>query len=301
MIYQIDHTTTYEYSDPVSLCHNLVHLHPRSCPQQSLLRAYLTVDPLPALTQDFHDFFGNPVSAFTIEHPHRQMRIAAHYQVEVKPARMMELEESPSWERVQEAVRADSSPTGIDAIQFAFDSTYIKCHEELAEFARPSFPEGKPFLLAVLDLTKRIYRGFRYDPQATTLATPLHDVLLHRRGVCQDFAHLQIGCLRSLGLPARYVSGYVLTKPPPGKPRLVGADASHAWIAVYCPDVGWVDFDPTNNLIPQETHITLAWGRDYDDVSPIKGVILGGGSHTMAVSVHVEPTESGTPRHRERE
>jgi transglutaminase-like putative cysteine protease len=159
----------------------------------------------------------------------------------------------------------------------------------LRRYAAASFPAGRPTLEALLDLTQRIYRDFTYDPRATTVSTPLNQVWRTRRGVCQDFAHFQIGCLRALGLPARYVSGYLVTKPPPGKPRLVGADASHAWVALYCPGVGWIDADPTNNVLPAEHHITVAYGRDFSDVSPVKGVILGGGHHTLSVAVDVTP------------
>jgi transglutaminase-like putative cysteine protease len=184
-------------------------------------------------------------------------------------------------------VASDRSPTILDAYQFVFDSRYIQCGADLARYAAPSFDAGRPLLEVVQDLTRRIHTDFRYDQQATTLATPLRDVLENRRGVCQDFAHLQIGCLRSMGVPARYVSGYLRTRPNLERPPAVGAHASHAWLSVFCPDFGWIDVDPTNDLIPSDTHITLAWGRDYDDVSPIKGVILGGGHHTVAVAVDV--------------
>jgi transglutaminase-like putative cysteine protease len=163
---------------------------------------------------------------------------------------------------------------------------------DLRAYAQPSFPSGRPWLAGVLDLTQRIHRDFQYDSAATTVNTPVADVLKVRRGVCQDFAHLQIACLRSVGLPARYVSGYLLTVPPAGQPRLVGADASHAWLAAFCPEVGWIDFDPTNNQIPSTRYITLAWGRDYSDVCPIKGVLVGGGQHRMRVAVDVVPLEA---------
>jgi transglutaminase-like putative cysteine protease len=159
----------------------------------------------------------------------------------------------------------------------------------LRQLAEPSFTPGRPWLEAVLDLTKRIYTEFKYDPAATNVNTALDTVLRIKRGVCQDFAHLQIGCLRSMGLPARYVSGYLLTAPPPGQPKLVGSDASHAWTAAFSPEAGWIDFDPTNNIIPGIGHVTLAWGRDYGDVCPIKGVLVGGGQHRMRVAVDVAP------------
>ena len=177
----------------------------------------------------------------------------------------------------------------MEACSFTFDSHYVKRSPALAEYATPSFAPGRPILDATADLSARIHREFRYDAKATTISTPLAEVLANRHGVCQDFAHLAIGCLRSLGLAARYVSGYLESRPPPGRARLVGADASHAWLAVFAPGLGWVDFDPTNNVLPSERHLTLAWGRDYGDVSPIRGVILGGGSHTMSISVDVAP------------
>jgi transglutaminase-like putative cysteine protease len=176
-----------------------------------------------------------------------------------------------------------------EAYQFIFDSPYVTIWPAIRRFAAPSFSAGRPFLEAVQDLTERIYRTFTYDPTATSISTPLHDVLRHRRGVCQDFAHLEIACLRSQGLAARYVSGYLVTQPPPGQPRLRGADASHAWLSVYCPDLGWIEVDPTNNVFPGSGHIRVAFGRDYSDVSPIKGVVLGGGEHTLQVAVDVVP------------
>jgi transglutaminase-like putative cysteine protease len=185
-------------------------------------------------------------------------------------------------------VRSDTSL--LDACSFTYDSRYVRRGADLAAYASPSFAPGRAIADAVRELTERIHRDFRYDAQATTLATPLSEVLERRHGVCQDFAHLAIGCLRSLGLPARYVSGYLRTRPPAGRARLIGADASHAWVSAYCGDSGWIDFDPTNNMIPSNDHITIAWGRDYDDVSPVKGVILGGGEHTMAIAVDVAET-----------
>jgi transglutaminase-like putative cysteine protease len=193
-----------------------------------------------------------------------------------------------SWESVRERLRCDRSATIIAAAQFLFDSPMISVDELLANYVRPSFPPGKPLDAAVHDLMQRIYHEFTYDPEFSSLATPLKEVILHRRGVCQDFAHLAIGCLRAQGLAARYVSGYIETEPPAGKARLVGADASHAWSSVYDPDSGWLDFDPTNNQLPRDRHITLAWGRDYTDVTPLKGVVFGGGKHALRVAVDVQ-------------
>jgi transglutaminase-like putative cysteine protease len=175
-----------------------------------------------------------------------------------------------------------------------FDSPHVRTSAELQAYAAPSFPPGRPVLEAVRDLVTRIHQDFIYDATATEVSTPVATVLSARRGVCQDFAHVAIGCLRALGLAGRYVSGYLLTRPPPGRPRLVGADASHAWMATWVPRLGWVDFDPTNDLIAGQDHVTIAHGRDFSDVTPIRGIILGGGAHQLAVSVDVAPLDSGS-------
>jgi len=194
-----------------------------------------------------------------------------------------------SWESVRDGLQHARRADSVEAYSYTFDSPHARASRALAAYAAPSFPPGRPFLDAVMDLTRRIHDEFVYDPRATTIATPLSQVLEARRGVCQDFAHLQIGCLRALGLPCRYVSGYLLTRPPAGKPRLQGADASHAWVSVHLPDFGWVDFDPTNGLMPGEQHVTIACGRDFADVTPVRGVILGGGPHELTVEVDVSP------------
>jgi transglutaminase-like putative cysteine protease len=179
----------------------------------------------------------------------------------------------------------------LEAAEFLFDSPLIKSNDDFADYSRPSFPKGRPILEAVQDLSERIHKDFKFDPSATDVSTPVTQVLKDRRGVCQDFAHLQIACLRSIGLPARYVSGYLNTIPPPGQPKLAGADASHAWVSFYCDAHGWIDIDPTNNQIPNLQHITVGWGRDYSDVSPVRGVVLGSAGHALKVSVDVRPTE----------
>jgi transglutaminase-like putative cysteine protease len=295
MTYRVTHTTTYVYSEPVTLCHNLVHLTPRDTPHQTTRHPQLLVSPLPAVSKAHTDSFGNHAQFFTVQEPHQKLSVIARSTTQVKQYVPPAADATPPWEQVRAAVAADRSPQGLETYQFAFDSPYIRTNPDLADYAAASFPEGRPLLEAVLDLTRRIHKDFRYDDTATTVATPIHEVLRVRRGVCQDFAHLQIGCLRTLGLAARYVSGYLLTNPPAGQQRLVGADASHAWLSVHCPGWGWIDVDPTNDLIPSHKHITLAWGRDYDDVSPIKGVILGGGEHSVTVGVDVvlgnEPEE----------
>ena len=287
MLYQITHTTTYEYSVSVSLCQNLAHLTPRTTAEQQCRHTALLINPQPAVLASRTDYFGNRLTFFAVQEPHRKMTVTATHLVEVSPPPTVDACLTPPWEEVRDRLRASRSPEGLAAYQFAFPSRHVPCNTELAEYARGSFLAGRPLFEAMLDLTARIHEDFEYDPQATTISTPIHEVFQQRRGVCQDFSHVQISCLRSLGLPARYVSGYLRTMPEPGKPRLIGADATHAWVSVFCPDIGWLDVDPTNNLQPSDKHVVLAWGRDFDDVSPVKGVILGGEQHTIGVSVDV--------------
>jgi len=291
MIYRVTHTTNYHYTDPVSLCHNVVHLNARNSPRQTVRQSQLLISPLPAVSSTRNDYFGNPTAFFTIQEPHQRLSMTAVNIAIITPPPLPDPSRSPPWEQVRDQLRRPGRGVWIEATQYCFDSCYIQANNELLAYASPSFPPDRPLMAGVLDLTARIFREFRYDPRATTIATPLHAVLGGRRGVCQDFAHLEIGCLRSLGLAARYISGYLLTEPPSGQARLIGADASHAWLSVFCPVLGWVDVDPTNNLLPSDKHVLLAWGRDYDDVSPIKGVILGGGPHTMSVGVDVVPIQ----------
>lgn len=302
MNYHITHRTTYRYSSPVSLCQNLAHLTPREVPWQRCRRSVLAVDPEPAVLTGRVDSFGNPAMFFSIQQPHSELTLTAIHRMEVWPRKEVEAlaagagKDSPPWEQVREQLASDCSSESLDACQFVFASRFTQSDvgPGLAEYARRSFTPGRPMLEAAIDLTERIHREFTYDTRATTVSTPVREVFTHRRGVCQDFAHLQIACIRALGLAARYVSGYLPTQPPPGQPRLVGADATHAWVGIYCPRVGWVDLDPTNNKVVSDRHIILAWGRDYDDVSPIKGVILGGGSHEMSAAVDVlEVPEDG--------
>jgi transglutaminase-like putative cysteine protease len=294
--YRILHTTTYAYSEPVSLCQNVVHLAPRPCSRQQSERSVLNITPDPAVMEERVDYFGNPVGYFTIQEPHRELTVAVMHRVSVKSEPLPEAAATPAWEALRDRLLTDRDPVWLDALQFVFDSRFTGQDANLGEYAAKSFPPGRPILEAALDLTKRIHTDFVYDPRATTMATPVAEVFASRRGVCQDFAHLQIACLRTLGLAVRYlglavryVSGYLSTVPPPGRPRLVGADATHAWISIFCGDAGWVDLDPTNDQAIGDRHVLLAWGRDYDDVSPMKGVILGGGQHTIRVAVDVSP------------
>jgi len=287
MIYRVTHTTTYAYSEPVALCHNLAHLTPRDSPRQTCLRSQLIISPNPEISVPQADYFGNEATFFTIQKPHQKLTVTAMHETDVLQYAPPDPLQTPAWEEARRRLEIDRDPESLEAYQFTFDSPYCKTSQALADYASPSFAPNRPLLDAVLDLNHRIHVDFQYDRRATTVATPVADVLAGRRGVCQDFAHLEIGCLRSLGLAARYVSGYLRTTPPPGKERLVGGDASHAWLSVHGPGLGWIDVDPTNDQIPADQHITLAWGRDYGDVTPIKGVILGGRQHTIAVAVDV--------------
>jgi transglutaminase-like putative cysteine protease len=249
----------------------------------------LLITPAPANVSEHLDYFGNSVTSFTIREPHNELNIEARSRVAMDDHSTAWPELSPPWEDVARSLSSDLSAEGLDAYQFVFESPRVRPAAEFAEYAAESFLPARPLAEALLDLTARIHEDFRFDAKATNVRTSPEEVLRDRRGVCQDFAHVQVACLRSLGLPARYVSGYLRTYPPPGGTRLVGADVSHAWVSAYCPGAGWLDVDPTNNLIPFQSHVTLSWGRDYGDVSPVRGVILGGRDHKVDVGVDMEP------------
>ena len=283
--YLVNHITTYTYTEPVSLCQNVARLIPRDCASQTCDRFELAISPEPAVLDHAVDHFGNPVTYFSIQVPHRELRIEATHRVTLAERSAPDPARTMPWDAIGESILRNRTDASLLAAQFRFDSRYVQAASDYAEYARPSFAPGRPVLEAASDLTRRIHTDFAYDPRATTVTTPTRDVFRTRRGVCQDFAHFQLSCLRSLGVPARYVSGYLSTVPAPGRSRLIGADASHAWVSVYCGVAGWIDMDPTNNQTLTDRHIVLAWGRDYDDVSPVKGVILGGGQHKVAVSV----------------
>ena len=291
MKYQINHTTTYEYHESVATCQNIVHLAPRAVPRQTCQHHRLLVRPTPRSLSRRMDYFGNPVTYFSIDEGHRKLTITSATRVDVRALRLPELGETPPWEAIRDALPLDRGAQAVNNFQFCFDSPHVAHDPELAAYAAASFTAGRPILEAAAELTARIHADFTYDRQATTVHTPLSEVFANRRGVCQDLAHVEIGCLRSLGLAARYTSGYLRTLPPPGKPRLVGADASHAWVGVFCGPLGWIDVDPTNDALVDTHHVTVAWGRDYSDVCPINGVFIGGGAHVMTVSADVEPLD----------
>lgn len=291
MNYSITHRTLYEYEAPVTVSHHVTRLEPRTSQTQSCERFSLKIFPEPALHKGRVDFFGNRLCFFAIQEIHDQLEIIAHSRVTVTSPQMRVPWSTAPWETVAEMFRDPVSPEVVDPYQFVFDSPQVRASEELADYALASFAPQTPLLVGASDLTRRIFNDFKYDPVATTVATPLEEVWAKRRGVCQDFAHLAIACLRSIGLPARYVSGYLRTRPPLGQPRLVGADASHAWFRIFCPGTGWVDFDPTNNVQPGEEHVVIAYGRDFGDVSPVAGILTGGGEHEVKVFVDVEPLD----------
>lgn len=278
------HITRYWYSGSVSTCHNEVHLAPRARANQTLIEHSLAVNPAPDFVASREDYFGNEVSAFSIHEPHRELIVTARSQVELRALAPPHFELSPPWEQVREDAAVRETPDTFEAGQFVFESPLIQRSPRFAEYAAVSFAAGRHFLDGVNHLSQRVYEDFKYDQRATTVSTHVGEVFESKRGVCQDFAHLMIACLRSLRLPARYVSGYVRSDR-----KFTGGDASHAWISVWCPVFGWQDFDPTNNVMPQGDHLTVAWGRDYSDVPPVKGVALGGGEQVISVSVEVAP------------
>jgi transglutaminase-like putative cysteine protease len=295
MRYSVHHRTTYTYAHRVFQSYHLFHLSPRSVPHQVIESHRLTIAPEPGLQWDGVDYFGNPFLVLNLEEEHDRLVVDSEAIIEVLDQPAPDLRATTPWDRIARREIDRAFLLDKDIWQYVPASSHGRHVLAIADYARASFPEGRPVLEAVSDLTRRIFTEFTFDPSATDISTPVEQVLERRRGVCQDFAHLQIAALRSLGLPARYVSGYILTHPPAGQPKLQGADASHAWISTWAPETGWVDFDPTNNVIPHGEHITVACGRDYDDVSPISGVLLGGGAHTVAVAVDVNPLTNGGP------
>lgn len=294
MIYDLRHRTTFTYEDVVSVSHHVLHLAPRRHRRQRCFSAEMLIDPAPAVDSSGEDYFGNPVQYLTVQEPHERLVVESRARVEVlSSGAAVDLAASKPWEEVRELLAEGAADDLLlQTYEFTFDSPYSAGNDDVHDYALRSFAPGRPILEAAMDLTTRIYREFEYRGGVSDVSTPVRDVFAMRKGVCQDFAHLEIACLRSLGLAARYVSGYLLTHPAPGKEKLVGSDASHAWLSVWSAEAGWVDFDPTNNLIPDVEHVTVGWGRDYGDVSPINGFIVGGGAHQIAVAVDVNPVAS---------
>lgn len=287
MILDVSHRTHYGYTSTVVQSQHLIHLSPRSTERQIIRHHSLIIEPAPATRYDGIDAFGNHMAILDIEMPHREFVLHARSRVEtIVPERCAFAETAP-WDRIDQA--AGNAGVAIDVAQYRCVSRLTTPSLGIADYAAISFPEGRPVLEGAMDLTLRIYREFTFDSTATDVSTPIHEVFRHRRGVCQDFAHFALACFRALRVPARYVSGYILTRPPPGMPRLQGADASHAWVSVWSPETGWVDLDPTNGIAVTDEHVMVACGRDYDDVSPISGLLLGGGDHAVEVGVDVVP------------
>ena len=285
MRYKAVHTTRYLYDTPVSQCQSEVRLTPRALPWQALLESRIEATPGPASVEAHKDYFGNDVTTFTILESHDRFAIVATSVVDVQP-RPAPVEGDTPWEEVRDTLAAHDRPGILEAFEYVFDSPLVAAGAELAAYARPSFPAGRGLLEAVDDLSHRIHAEFTYRPDATNIDTPLLEVLKARRGVCQDFSHVMIGALRSLRLAARYVSGYLRSGAD-----YQGAEASHAWVSVYLPGAGWVDIDPTNDVRPGTGHVTLGWGRDYGDMTPVKGIALGGGQQLVEVEVRVEPID----------
>ena len=287
MRYRVQHTTTYAYAEPVDLACHMVRLLPRELPFQQVISSAIHADPAVARRSDGVDHFGNLVSWLFLDLPHPQFAVTLDAEVEVTFPLPPDPYSTPPWEQV--ATARDGGPFQWQAAEFAFPSPMVAADRDVAAYVAHSVPPGRPILAGLVDLLDRIRCDFKFQPGVTTIATPVGRVLAQRAGVCQDFSHLMISGLRSLGLPARYVSGYLRTRPPPGQVRRRGADQSHAWVGCWLgPQFGWVDVDPTNNLIVHDEHVVLGWGRDYGDVSPVRGVILGGGHHTLDVRVDLE-------------
>ena len=290
MRYEISHRTFYTYDEPVSIGHHLARLAPRNLPHQSCESHSVVIDPAPSSRAGHTDYFGNATLFFALYGTHRVLSVRAQSFVNVSAPVSAMPAKTPSWESLRDGSRANELTLDAAAGEFNFASPYVKPSAIFAAYAAASFTPQRPILEAALDLNHRVFADFKFDSTATDVATPVEEAFEKRRGVCQDFAHILIACLRSIGLPARYVSGYLETQPPPGKAKLVGADASHAWVSVWCGGRhGWVDLDPTNNCIPGERHITVAHGRDFFDVSPLRGVVYGSGDHTLRVEVDVNP------------
>jgi transglutaminase-like putative cysteine protease len=295
MEYFVRHRTTYRYLQDVSHSWHLAHLRLRATPLQAVHDSHVTLSLEPASRAARPDYFENPCEWFSIDQPHTHLEVLAESRVTVAPAPERASKDSLTWEAVRTALENPQDDEERDAVQFLFDSPMIRFESDIAGYAAQSFPAQRPLLAGALELMHRIHKDFRYDTTVTDVTTPVDRVFEIRAGVCQDLAHVGIAAMRALGLPARYVSGYLLTQPPPGKPRLLGADASHAWFSVWAPPFGWVDLDPTNDIVVGESHVTSSWGRDYGDVAPVAGIILGGHDHVVDVGVDVIPVDEAHP------
>jgi len=293
MTYRVVHRTEYTYDSPVTSSYGELYVMPRTAPGQVCRTSMVRIEPQP---HDYHertDYFGNRTAYFAVLEPHTQLTVTAESVVDVNRPGSLLLPVDQAWETVRDRLHTDPAEDAFEAREFLLPSPKVAVTPDVAEYAAQSFPAGRPLTEALIALTAQIYNDFEYEPGSTSVRTTLTELLECRKGVCQDFAHLAVGCLRSVGLAARYVSGYLETVPPPGKPRLVGADVSHAWASVFVPDAGWVDLDPTNNRFVSDRYVTNAFGRDYGDVSPLKGVIYTESTkNDLHVSVDVAPLEA---------
>ncbi len=289
MKYTIQHKTSYSYLDPVSLCHNIARLVPRNTREQTCTNTHIRITPQPDRVNEYEDFFGNKVIYFSIEKEHRELTVNVTSEVE---RQVPEEQTSTLQTDLTNTSVMDTPASGkiddLDINQYLFETPMTAWDEQIRDYALKSFTTGRSVLEAARELTQRIFKDFEYKPGHTTISTPLSVVMRERKGVCQDFAHLAIACIRSVGKPARYVSGYIETLSREGEEKLIGVDASHAWFSIYIPGRGWIDFDPTNNCQVSDQHITIGWGRDYADIAPIEGIILSSGSHELTVSVDVK-------------
>jgi transglutaminase-like putative cysteine protease len=289
MRYRARHVTRYQYEEPVSQCFSEARLTPRSTPRQRVIETKIHVHPDPDTFDRREDYFGNDVASFSVFRIHDRFITTAESVVEVEQPAQHSLP-AISWEGARRHLALHPDAESLAAYEFRFGSPFIPAGTELAEYARPTFPPGRPLAEAVQELSHRIHDEFLYQPKSTSIEMPLLEVLRQRRGVCQDFSHVMIGALRSLRLAARYVSGYLRSGDV-----YQGAGASHAWVAVFIPGYGWLDLDPTNDVLPGEGHVTVAWGRDYGDVTPVRGIALGGGKHSVEVDVSVVPSDHLPP------
>jgi transglutaminase-like putative cysteine protease len=289
MEFLVTHTTNYIYHQPVSLCHNIAKILIRNISGQVCKQTSIVITPEPDVLHEYDDYFGNRVIYFAVQKAHKQLTVTVKSQVEkaVQHIPTLNFYKDAPWETIK-ALILEPGDENFKARQYVYETAYTPVTDDITQYALPSFTPGRPVFEAAKDLMHRIYNDFEFDPGFTTLATPLSKVMLARKGVCQDFAHLAIACVRAMGLPARYVSGYLETLPPKGKEKLTGVDASHAWFSVFIPNTGWIDFDPTNNIMPAMQHIIIGWGRDYGDITPLKGVIQSSGAHKLTVAVDVK-------------
>ena len=291
MRYRVEHTTRYTYGTPVELGTHMAHLRPRPLPFQTVLSERLSVTPAAARRRDGHDYFGNRVIWMFLDRPHADFSVVAESLVDVAFPSPPPADATPAWEEIARSTRETRH---WQAAEFQYGTALAPVSVETKAYAAASFVADRPVLAAVLDLNRRIYTEFRFKAGVTTISTPVRQVMQRREGVCQDFTHVMISALRGFGIPARYASGYIRTRPPPGQVKRQGADQSHAWVSAWLgAEHGWIDVDPTNGIVVKDEHVLLGWGRDFHDLSPLRGVILGGGSHTVTVSVDLDPVPEG--------